>query len=146
MRFCISSHRSRYSQHSAFCFVWLTVELPPHYFRRQSVLYHLLDWPTRAHSRLVVVAVANTMDLPERMLPRVASRLGMGRISFAPYNKADIKTIVEDRLSRLHGTLFDDAAVMMVSAKVAQISGDVRRALQISQRAVELVRRERVYY
>ena len=44
--------------------------------RKQSVLYHLFDWPTRHHARLVVLAVANTMDLPERiMMNRVASRL-----------------------------------------------------------------------
>lgn len=44
--------------------------------RKQSVLYHLFDWPSRHHARLVVLAVANTMDLPERiMLSRVASRL-----------------------------------------------------------------------
>ena len=44
--------------------------------RKQSVLYHLFDWPTRAEARLVVLAVANTMDLPERiMMNRVSSRL-----------------------------------------------------------------------
>ena len=40
------------------------------------MLYHLFDWPTRAEARLVVLAVANTMDLPERiMMNRVSSRL-----------------------------------------------------------------------
>ena len=36
--------------------------------RKQTVIYNFFDWPNRRHSRLVVVAVANTMDLPERML------------------------------------------------------------------------------
>ena len=39
-------------------------------------MYNLFDWPNRANSKLVVIAIANTMDLPERMLMnKVASRL-----------------------------------------------------------------------
>jgi origin recognition complex subunit 1 len=58
--------------------------------RKQTVLYNLFDWPTRAHAKLVVLGVANTMDLPERMLPRVCSRLGLRRISFAPYRHEQV--------------------------------------------------------
>ena len=54
------------------------------------MLYNLFDWPTRAHAKLVVLGVANTMDLPERMLPRVCSRLGLRRISFAPYRHEQV--------------------------------------------------------
>ena len=44
--------------------------------KKQSVLYNLFDWPTRPNSRLIVLAVANTMDLPERVMSsRVSSRL-----------------------------------------------------------------------
>jgi len=40
------------------------------------VIYNIFDWPTRRDARLAVVAIANTMDLPERMMiSRVASRL-----------------------------------------------------------------------
>lgn len=39
-------------------------------------MYNLFDWPTHKEARLVVLAIANTMDLPERiMMNRVASRL-----------------------------------------------------------------------
>jgi Cdc6-like AAA superfamily ATPase len=78
---------------------------------RQSVLYNLLDWPTREHSRLVVIGIANTMDLPERLLPRVHSRLGMGRLAFAPYSKEDIIAIVKERLSGL--AAFDPDSINM---------------------------------
>ena len=44
--------------------------------RKQDVLYNLFDWPTKPNSKLVVLAIANTMDLPERvMMNRVSSRL-----------------------------------------------------------------------
>jgi origin recognition complex subunit 1 len=44
---------------------------------KQDVVYNFFNWPTIAGSRLVVIAVANTMDLPERVMTgRVRSRLG----------------------------------------------------------------------
>lgn len=44
-----------------------------------QVLYNLFEWPMRPGARLAVIAVANTLDLPERLLPRIASRLGSRR-------------------------------------------------------------------
>jgi origin recognition complex subunit 1 len=87
------------------------------------------DWPQRRHARLVVVGVANTMDLPERLPPRVCSRLGAGRIVFGAYTKEQIAKIVASRLSGLRA--FDRDAVALAAAKVAAVSGDVRRALQV---------------
>ena len=44
---------------------------------KQDVVYNFFNWPTLVGSRLVVLAVANTMDLPERVMTgRVRSRLG----------------------------------------------------------------------
>ena len=44
--------------------------------RKQDVMYNIFDWPSHRHARLVVLAVANTMALPERiMMKRVSSRL-----------------------------------------------------------------------
>lgn len=44
---------------------------------KQDVVYNFFNWPTMAGSKLVVIAVANTMDLPERVMTgRVRSRLG----------------------------------------------------------------------
>ena len=45
---------------------------------KQDVVYNFFNWPTLAGSKLVVLAVANTMDLPERVMSgRVRSRLGV---------------------------------------------------------------------
>ena len=45
--------------------------------KNQKVIYNLFDWPFHPHSRLIVIAIANTMDLPERLLAnKVSSRLG----------------------------------------------------------------------
>ena len=45
--------------------------------KNQSVRYNFFNWPGLRHSRLIVLAVANTMDLPERTLSnKISSRLG----------------------------------------------------------------------
>lgn len=57
--------------------VVLVDELDQMLTKRQDVLYSFFNWPHVPHSRLVVVAVANTMDLPERELSgKIRSRLG----------------------------------------------------------------------
>ena len=109
--------------------------------RKQTVLYNLFEWPTRPASRLVVLGIANTMDLPERMLPKVHSRLGMGRLVFQPYTRQQICTIIADRLSALQA--FDTKAVELAARKVASVSGDIRRALQVCRAAVEQARKRR---
>lgn len=45
---------------------------------KQDVVYNFFNWPTFVGSKLMVIAVANTMDLPERVMTgRVRSRLGI---------------------------------------------------------------------
>jgi len=45
---------------------------------KQDVVYNFFNWPNLVGSKLIVLAVANTHDLPERTLSaKVRSRLGM---------------------------------------------------------------------
>ncbi|KAJ9601789.1 hypothetical protein L9F63_000081 [Diploptera punctata] len=115
----------------------LVDELDLLWTRRQDVVYNLLDWPTKSSSRLVVLTIANTMNLPERLLMgRVTSRLGLTRVTFHPYTHKQLEEIV---LARLEGMkVFDPDAVQLVARKVAAVSGDARRALDICRRATEL--------
>ncbi|XP_024025259.1 origin of replication complex subunit 1A [Morus notabilis] len=104
--------------------------------RNQSVLYNILDWPTKPHSKLIVIGIANTMDLPEKLLPRISSRMGIQRLCFGPYNFQQLQEII---LSRLKGIdAFEKQAIEFASRKVAAISGDARRALEICRRAAEI--------
>ncbi|KAF5192232.1 Origin recognition complex subunit [Thalictrum thalictroides] len=104
--------------------------------RNQSVLYNILDWPTKPHSKLVVIGIANTMDLPEKLLPRISSRMGMQRLCFGPYNYQQLQEIISSRLKGIDA--FEKQAVEFASRKVAAISGDARRALEICRRAAEV--------
>ncbi|XP_003692183.2 origin recognition complex subunit 1 [Apis florea] len=105
--------------------------------KRQDVVYNLLDWPTKSTAQLIVVTIANTMDLPERVLMgRVTSRLGLTRLTFQPYNYKQLQEIVMSRLKNFNG--FRSEAIQLVARKVSAVSGDARRALDICRRAIEI--------
>lgn len=52
--------------------VLLVDEIDMLFSRDQSVLYNVFGWPQQPGARLVVIGIANTLDLPERLLPKVA--------------------------------------------------------------------------
>lgn len=107
--------------------------------KTQSVMYNFFNWPGLRHSRLIVLAVANTMDLPERTLSnKISSRLGLTRITFPGYNHEQLMKIIQSRLEGVPGNIVEPDAVQFASRKVAAVSGDARRALDICRRAVEL--------
>ena len=80
-------------------------------------MYNLFDWPTRRYSKLIVLAVANTMDLPERMMiNRVSSRLGLTRMTFQPYTFRELQEIVMSRIKGINA--FEEDALQLVARKV----------------------------
>nr|KAG5710318.1 hypothetical protein BaRGS_009034 [Batillaria attramentaria] len=66
--------------------------------RKQDVMYNIFDWPTKPRARLIVLAVANTMDLPERiMIKRVSSRLQFASdLNLATQEQLFLKAIVAE--------------------------------------------------
>lgn len=82
--------------------------------RKQDVVYNLFDWTTRKNSCLVAITIANTMDLPERVLKlKVASRLGLTRITFQPYSFKQLQEVVMARLAG--SSCFISDAVQLVA-------------------------------
>ena len=108
--------------------------------KSQKALYNLFDWPSNPSSNMSIIGIANTMDLPERLHPRIASRLAANKVVFHPYQKDDLQTIVQARLEAFD-TLFDDAALQYAARKVANCSGDLRRCLELCRRALEVALR-----
>ncbi|KAL8643292.1 MAG: hypothetical protein Q9228_000099 [Teloschistes exilis] len=109
----------------------------------QSVMYNFFNWPGLRHSRLIVLAVANTMDLPERTLSnKISSRLGLTRITFPGYTYEQLQAIISSRLANVPGKIVEPDAIQFASRKVAAVSGDARRALDICRRAVEIAESE----
>uniref|UniRef100_A0A8C3VUH6 Origin recognition complex subunit 1 n=1 Tax=Catagonus wagneri TaxID=51154 RepID=A0A8C3VUH6_9CETA len=117
--------------------VLLVDELDLLWTQKQDIMYNLFDWPTHKEAQLVVLTIANTMDLPERiMMNRVSSRLGLTRMSFQPYTHSQLRQILLSRLQHLKA--FEGDAIQLVARKVAALSGDARRCLDICRRATEI--------
>lgn len=108
--------------------------------RRHSILYHFFEWTGWPNSNLTVIAIANMMDLPERYLPnRIASRMGLHRLNFRPYQHNELQTIIKDTLTN-EGLVIDIEfkadALEYCARKVSSISGDARRAISYCRRAL----------
>nr|XP_023508322.1 cell division control protein 6 homolog isoform X2 [Equus caballus] len=108
----------------------------------QDVLYTLFEWPWLSNSRLVLIGIANTLDLTDRILPRLQARekCKPRLLNFPPYTKNQIATILQDRLNQVsRDWVVDDAAIQFCARKVSAVSGDVRKALDVCRRAIEIV-------
>ncbi|KAK9478820.1 hypothetical protein V1514DRAFT_329849 [Lipomyces japonicus] len=113
--------------------------------RSQDVMYNFFNWPSLPGSKLIVVAVANIMDLPERTLSnKISSRLGLTRIQFPGYTHTQLQIIIEARLKEVPGNIVLPEAIEFASRKVASVTGDARRALDICRRAVEIAEADAV--
>ena len=102
----------------------------------QNLLYNIFNWTTYEHSKLIVISISNTLDLPNRLLPKIKSRMGNNKIMFKPYNKEELRIIIKDRGIDLQ--LFSEDAIRLSCVKVAAINGDLRRIFQILIRAKQI--------
>jgi Cdc6-like AAA superfamily ATPase len=166
---------------------------------RSVILYNLFNWAQMEGSGLVLVCVGNALDLPERLEPKMASRIAQCRWLMAPYSKAQLADIARTRLADagllpeaktageaaadgsgatregsglatqgptppaaaihtavlaagLHGAtpaglvsaaaspipVFQEGALSVGAATQAGVAGDVRRTMQVLQRAAAL--------
>ena len=102
----------------------------------QNLLYNIFNWTTYDFSRLIVISISNTLDLPNRLLPKIQSRMGNNIIMFKPYNKEELRMIIQDRGIDLK--LFSEDAIRLSCVKVAAINGDLRRVFHIFFKAKEI--------
>ncbi|KAI9995864.1 hypothetical protein PInf_012932 [Phytophthora infestans] len=103
---------------------------------KNQVLYNLLEWQTSASAKLVLVGIANTMDLPERLPTKIRSRLGGHRITFSAYTRAQLENIIQQRLLQLD--IFSEEAIQICAKTLAHQSGDVRQALSLCRKSAEV--------
>ncbi|KAH9130570.1 hypothetical protein LEN26_008392 [Aphanomyces euteiches] len=102
---------------------------------KNTVLYNFLEWQSLASSKLVIVGIANIMDLPERLAPKLRSRFGLHRIAFRSYTHEQIQAIIHQRLIRLQ--VFEPGAIEIYAKALAHQSGDIRKALMVCKAATE---------
>lgn len=115
--------------------------------KNQSVLYSIFEWPSRPDSKLILVGIANSLDLTDRLLPRLNAKceLKPKLMHFASYTKQQIENIIVERLKAADVMdVFAPVAIKLLAGKVAAVSGDIRRALDISRRVIELTESKKI--
>lgn len=112
--------------------------------KKQNVLYNIFEWPAIQRSKLILVGIANALDLTDRLLVRLNAKCELKPkvMHFGAYTKQQIVDILKSRLEEC-GDLFPPAAIQLLAAKVSAVSGDIRRALNIGKRVVELAENEK---
>ena len=121
---------------SSSCVVLLVDELDALLNKKQDVLYNLFNWTSASNSNFIVAGIANTMDLSDKFIHKVSSRMGNRQIVFAPYSRDQLQEIITKRLRETNA--FTSEAILFCAAKIASYSGDVRRAFQVCKKAAFL--------
>ncbi|TVY30443.1 Cell division control protein [Lachnellula hyalina] len=117
-----------------------------------EILYKLFEWSLQKTSHLILVGIANALDLTDRFLPRLKARnLKPQLLPFLPYSAAQIKTVITTRLKSLvtadsltpdYLPFLHPAAIDLCSRKVSSQTGDLRKAFDICRRAIEVIESE----
>lgn len=118
-----------------------------------EVLQSLFEWSLHSQSTLMLIGIANALDLTDRSLPRLkAMNLKPRLLPFMPYNASQVANVLNSRLRSLlpAGQEVDSsfvpfvqpAAVQLCAKKVASQTGDLRKAFELIKRAIDLIERE----
>lgn len=81
--------------------------------RTQSVLYKIFEWPSWKKARLVLIGIANAVDLTDRILPRLCAKVELKPtlIHFSPYSKDQIKDILSHRLAEVSVKIMTELSI-----------------------------------
>ena len=113
--------------------------------RDKSVLYKVFEWAQRPESNVVLIGVANGLDLTERVLPMLKGRgISPELMHFQPYSKSQLVQIIESRLRDVPllpdgKPVLDRQAIDFCASKVTSFNGDLRNCLDICRRTVSVV-------
>ena len=118
-----------------------------------DALYTLFEWSFISSSRLIVVGIANALDLTDRFLPKLKARnLQPQLLPFLPYTASQIAKVITEKLQSLlprglpeqssFVPIVHPAAIQLCSKKIASQSGDLRKAFSIVHQTIDFVEAE----
>jgi cell division control protein 6 len=118
-----------------------------------EILYSIFEWAMHPSSCLILIGIANALDLTDRFLPRLKLRNVKPRLlPFLPYSAQQISAIICGKLRSLvpEGTtagsefipLMHPAAVQLAGKKISSQTGDLRKAFSLVRRAIDQIEQE----
>ncbi|KAH3683709.1 hypothetical protein WICPIJ_005328 [Wickerhamomyces pijperi] len=117
--------------------------------KSHSLIHNFFDWANLPGSKFIVIGLANTMDLPERVLKnKTVSRVGLTRMTFSSYTHEQLVDIIKVRLKQIQKKIknvdFESKALEYAARKIASVSGDARRTLNVVARSIEIADEKRL--
>jgi len=102
----------------------------------RNVIYNVYSWTTLKKSSLILIGIANDIDLIHSLslTPRTGAKPVL--IHFEAYTKSQIQDIILSRLGNDFSEVFDPKAIEFIAGKCAT-SGDIRKALQLCIRVLD---------
>lgn len=96
--------------------------------------------------RLVLVGIANSLDMKDRFLSRLNLRQDLmpQTVVFHPYTSDEMYAIVMRRLSSLQECIFNPMAVKYAAQRCSGNTGDLRKLFDVLRSSVEVVELERI--
>ncbi|CAH1755916.1 3516_t:CDS:2 [Entrophospora sp. SA101] len=123
-----------------------------------DILYNLFSLANDKESRLILIGISNLQFYEKLPIYIRSMKCEPKQVSFTPYNDSQIMEIIKDRLlaaasaekensimmseKPISSSLMQDKAIELCAKKVAACNGDLRLALNICMKAIELVEEE----
>lgn len=102
----------------------------------QDVLYTLFEWSRLPTAKLLIIGIANMIDMADKVHQKINSRLGRNRIVFAPYQPHQLRRILEQKMKGFE-RYFEDASVFdYMAKKVGSSKGDARLMFEVCSRSL----------
>lgn len=113
--------------------------------KSKKVIYNLLEFARVPRGGLILLCVANALDLADMFQNSADSRIQekISRLPFPSYSHTEMSEILADRIARSVDSEAIDPKIATICAKqTAAFTGDIRTALKILQRALEMLRED----
>lgn len=118
-----------------------------------ELLYNMFEWALHRTSSLLLIGIANALDLTDRFMPRLKSRnLKPQLLPFMPYTAQNMSDIISLKLRTLLPTnstetndftpVIHPTAIKLIGSKIAAQTGDLRKAFSLARRSIDQIEKE----
>ncbi|TKR92608.1 hypothetical protein L596_007230 [Steinernema carpocapsae] len=105
--------------------------------KRQDLLYTAFKWPSE-FKNVILLGIANSLDLTERLLPKLKLATTPIIIAFKPYSIPNLQAILRSKFENEEN--IDPDSINLCARKVAMQTGDIRQAISLAEQMFTVMR------
>ncbi|KAF8366610.1 cdc-6 [Pristionchus pacificus] len=106
-------------------------------FVEEKALTTIFSMPASVSSHLIVIGIANKIDLTERTLRKIKLKIEPVRMVFPRYSKDELAYIIKSKMEEemKEGERLDATGVDLCARKVSAVNGDVREGMSVMRQS-----------